>query len=210
MNSRAIAVVYQDNGHHAWIYDRCRESIEQYASHVKADLITRRIHGEARFLDKYSLAHELYRSGYDRMLQLDADVFIRTEEDIFDAYPDAAYAAHLTKQGSRWEVWDGTFPDFSYNSGVVVTSPKLMVAFDCFVRAFCVDDRQNDENIINPFLNFAKVTPTLLADRFNTWTHPQNTAIKPESRGFFHFANALDNKYQRWEWFAREILKETP
>ncbi len=209
MSNRAIAVVYQDSGHHVWMYDRCRASVEQYASHVGADLITRRIHGEARFLDKYCLVHELLRSGYNRMMQLDADVFIRTDEDIFEAYPDAVYAARKAKQGSRWEVWDGTFPDFSYNSGVVVTNPAVLVAFDHFARAFCGDTRQNDENIINPFLKFAKVTPTLLADRFNQWTHPKNAAIKPESRGFFHFACSRESKYERWQWFAREILKES-
>ena len=210
MSSRAIVVVYQDTGDHVWMHERCRASVEQYATQVGADLITRRIHGKARFLDKYSLAHEVQRSGYKRMLQLDSDIFIRTDEDIFETYADAAFTARRTKRGDQREIWDGTCPEYGFNSGVMVTRPEILVAFDWFVRAFCTEMNQNDENILNPFLNFAKVTPTLLADRFNQWTHPNNTAITPECHGFFHFACSHANKQERWHWFARQILKETP
>ncbi len=204
MTRRAITICYNDQRDAAWLFERCYDSIERYAKRTGSDLLIKRIHGDMHYLDKYAMVKTAQMQGYDRILQLDADIYIHTDEDIFEVAGDARFAARRTERTDGDKAWFGGFKeDWTWNAGVLVSEPAILANFFDFAdphRAAC----WGDEVILVPYLQYAQIDVLDLPRRFNLWANWTNPALRGDDKGFFHFSGP--NKQRRWNWFEKKYL----
>ena len=206
MNKRAITIAYNDDRNSAWMFERCRPSVERYAALVKADLLVKRFNGPIHYLDKYAMIDQARRDGYRQALQLDADVFIHTDEDIFDTIGEVKIAAKTAPRMKADQLtWFAGYREpWTYNAGVILACPRLLSAFLLFANEHREQVIHGDESILVPYLKFSGTPVTPMPRRFNLWANWTNPSLDGEERGFFHFSGA--EKRKRFRWFQRQYL----
>ena len=203
----AILVSYDSARELEQIFERCRPSVERYADVVGADLLIKKSQKVQHCFGKYELVLEAVRAGYEKVLQLDADIYIHTDQDIFAETADSVFAARSTDRVPPDELWYGDWrEDWTWNGGVLVAQPSILEAYIKFA-SFHQGKYWSDEATLIPYLEFAKVKVYSLPGFFNEWVSPTNGALHAEWRGFAHFSG--DQKLDRWQWFESRYLCES-